>query len=554
MPRELLRSPEHDRNRSLGWFASAWMEYATIHGPGDVQGQPVVLDDELVEFTVDSYALDAQGRRLYDSAFFSRAKGRDKSGHAGRIVLFEAFGPARFERWAEGGEVFRWRDFVYEFAPGEPIGRPIVYPFIRCLATEEGQAGNTYDNVHYNLTEGPLSEGLPRGAAGLTRTFLPHGGEIVPSSASNAAKDGGKETLTVFDETHLYVLPELRKMYATVRRNLDKRKLAEPWSLETSTMYLPGEGSVAEETHKAARDMAAGVLRDARLLFDHREAPPDVDLTNRDELVAALREVYGPFAGVMDLDRIIRSIWDPRNTPEDSRRYWLNQATSAHDAWIAAHEWAAIRDPAGRLIDGDTITLGFDGSRQRSRKVTDATALIACRLSDGLLVPLGIWEQPEGPAGQGWRVPVTEVDAAVHDAFKRFHVVGFYADPAKWEGPIGTWEGRYGHRLKVKATRDHPIEWWMGGGRARATVRALERFLNAVIDREISHDASYVLTKHALAARRRVSKAGVQISKSHPDSPHKIDALVASVLAHEARADAIAAGVTALSDMGGFTF
>jgi len=108
MPRELLRSPEHDRNRSLGWFATAWMEHFTVHGPGDVQGDPVVLDDELAGFTVDSYALDASGCRLYDSVFLSRAKGRDKSGHAGRFVLFEAFAPCRFERWAEGGEVYRW--------------------------------------------------------------------------------------------------------------------------------------------------------------------------------------------------------------------------------------------------------------------------------------------------------------------------------------------------------------------------------------------------------------------------------------------------------------
>jgi hypothetical protein len=183
------------------------MEHFTVHGPGDVQGQKVHLDDELLELTADVYAVDGSGRRLYDSAFISRAKGRDKSGHAGRHVLFEAFGPCRFAGWAEGGEVFRWRDFVHSYEPGDPMGRPVTYPFIRCLATEEQQAGNTYDNVYFNLTddEAPLSEGLPHDAAGVTRTILPHGGEIVPSTASNASKDGGKETFVVFDETHLYV-------------------------------------------------------------------------------------------------------------------------------------------------------------------------------------------------------------------------------------------------------------------------------------------------------------------------------------------------------------
>ena len=72
---------------------------------------------------VDVYAHEKAGRRLYDDAFFSRAKGRAKSELAAFISLFEAFGPCRFAGFAEGGETFQWRDFRYEYAPGEPMGR-----------------------------------------------------------------------------------------------------------------------------------------------------------------------------------------------------------------------------------------------------------------------------------------------------------------------------------------------------------------------------------------------------------------------------------------------
>lgn len=546
MPRDVVRAPGHDRARSLGLLAVEWMEHFTVHGPGDVQGQPVVLDDEIAEFTVDAYALDRRGRRLYDSAFFSRAKGRDKSGHAARLVLFEAFGPCRFAGWADGGEVFRWRDFTYRYAKGEPLGRPVTCPFIRCLATEENQAGNTYDAVFANLSDGPLAEGLPSNAAGLTRILLPGGGEIVPSTAANASKDGGKESFVVFDETHLYTLPELRRMYATVRRNMAKRKAAEPWSLETSTMYAPGEDSVAEQTHKLAVSIAEGRTRAARLLFDHREAPANVDLADEAELRAALREAYGPFADVMDLDRIIAEIWDPRNAPADSRRYFLNQRTAALDAWITEPEWKACAAPETVVRDRETITLGFDGSRRRARGVTDATALIACRVSDGhLFEPLerSVWEQPDGPAGEGWEVPVAEVEAAVDAVFRRYNVVAFFADPAKWESYIASWEAKYHRRLKVKASRDHPIAWWMTGGRSGLIVRALEQFRGAVVDGELSHDGSFALTRHVLNARRRASRAGLQIAKEHPDSPRKIDAAVAAVLAYQARLAAVAAGI-----------
>src|SRR3546814_860406 len=108
VPVERIRAPQHDRNRSLGWLAAAWMEHFCVHGPGDIQGRPlsvaapdgIPLSDELTTLLVDSYALEDEGRRLYDSVFFSRPKGADKSGHAARIALFEAFGPCRFGGWA----------------------------------------------------------------------------------------------------------------------------------------------------------------------------------------------------------------------------------------------------------------------------------------------------------------------------------------------------------------------------------------------------------------------------------------------------------------------
>ncbi len=544
MTRELVRSPLHERERSLGWLAVWWIETNCVHGPGDVQGEPVVLDDEFAAFIVDCYAIDETGRRLYDSIFLSRAKGRSKSELAGFIVLFEAMGPCRFERWAEGGETYEFQGNTYTYNQGDPIGREVVAPVIRCLATEEGQAGNTYDNVHYNLTEGPMAEFLPKDAAGLTRVFLPGGGEILPSTASNSSKDGGKESMVVFDETHLYTKPELKRMYATVRRNLSKRKSAEPWSLETSTMYFPGENSVAEETHDLARKIAEGKTKRQRLLFDHREANADVDLTDEKQVLAGLREAYGPFAEIMDLERIVSEIYDPRNDPQDSRRYYFNQPTSARDAWISAPEWNSCYDEELTIQKGDAITLGFDGSRRRSRGIADATAIVGVRVSDGFVFQVQIWEQPDGPAGEDWEVPVAEVDAAVRACFRDYNVVGFYADPAKWESYIANWEADFGKRLKIRATVRHPIEWWISGGRNYLMVRALEQFESAVAGRELKHDGSRILTRHILNARRRVGRSGMQINKEHPDSPNKIDGAIASTLAWAARLDALAKNVS----------
>ena len=105
---------------------------------------------------------------------------------------------------------------------------------------------------------------------------------------------------------------------------------------------------------------------------------------------------------------------------------------------------------------------------------------------------------------KGWQVPRIEVDAAVRTAFDRYNVAGFYADPKLWENTIATWEAAYGRRLKVKMSRDHPIEWWFTPSKI---VRALEQFHSAVLDGELTHDGSSELTRHVLNARRRPSRS-----------------------------------------------
>jgi hypothetical protein len=570
MPRQIVTARGHDRARSLGWLAVAWLEALTVHGPGDVQGDPVRHGDEYTGFLVDCYALGEDGRRLYDSAFLSRPKGCDKSGLLARLALFEALGPCRVARvdpsdpdspavFAEGGEVYRdpWGlGFEYVYELGEPVGRPVRVPFIRCMATEEKQVGAVYDSVHYNLTEGPLAGAMARkDDAGLTRILLPGGGEIVPSTASSSSKDGGKETFVGFDESHLLIGRELRQMYSTVTRNLRKRKrAAETWYLETTTMYRPGEESIAEDTYKLAELIAEGQaggkskVKRERLLLDHRWGELDLaDLADERLLAGALREAYGDALAWNHLPGLIDEVLEPRADVADSVRYFLNDRTSAENSWLAHYEWSAVGpkpDDSFKVVgDRDVVTLGFDGSRRRARGVTDATALIGCRVSDGHVFELGVWEQPRGAAGKDWAAPVGEVLAAVDEAFGKFTVVGFYADPAKWESHVAGWEARYGRQLRVRSSREHPVEWWMTGGRSSFTVRALEKFQSAVIDGELSHDGSSALTRHVLAARMVHTRSGTQIAKEHPASERKIDGAVAAVLAYQARLDALAAGL-----------
>lgn len=503
---------------SLGYEVGDWIEAFCCHGPGDVQGEPIVLDDEWLKYLVAIYEIDPlTGRRLYDEGVLSRPKGRAKSELAGWVAVAEAFGPVRFDGWD---------------ANGQPVGRPVTSPLIKALATEESQAGNTFENVAFIAGQWgkDVHPDVFGGVSGIrqyqsaTALYLPHGGEIRACTAGSASKDGGKETFVVADETHLYVLRELKAMYGTVRRNLGKRKLAQPWLMQTTTAYRPGEQSIAEETLTAWRK---GELSPS-VYVDHREAKGRIDLDDEHHTLAQLRQVYGSAAEWMDLDRIYREMRDPRSCPDDATaaRYYLNRAVSGQDAWLAGDVWE--RQARTEVVaPGTAIALGFDGSLR-----DDATVLMGSRMSDGFLFPIGIWAKPNGPEGAWWEVPRSDVLEAVREAFGRYDVTRLYADPHEWRSDVD--------KLAEELGTERVLAW-----ETRRDVQmaaALDRLRTDVMAGTVFHDGDPVVAEHVGNAYVRRKGAHRLVRKEHETSPRKIDSVVAAALAYEARADAIAAG------------
>lgn len=337
---------------SIGWAAIDWIQHFLVHGPGDVQGNSIILDDEFAEFLIKSYEITSDGYRKVRRAFLSRAKGRSKSEFAAMLVCFEGLGDCRFDHWAQVGEVSYWG---YKYGPGEPVGKQLKYVEILNVATEENQAGNTYGGVRYMLhpdTCSPLL--LDRFGpidAGLTRTFLPDKrGRIEPVSASNEAKDGAKSTFIVVDESHLMTPPisgvfKLGRMHQTMVRNLLKRKEAGGWMLETSTMYAKGERSVAEGSHAYAEALRREGNDSSAFLFDHLQADEHWDLTDRGERIKALRQAYGDASEWMNLEGIADYWDDPQASENEFRRFWLNQPVRLKDPPVFdPMKWFALED------------------------------------------------------------------------------------------------------------------------------------------------------------------------------------------------------------------
>lgn len=504
---------------SLGYEVLDWIHTYECHGPGDLQGEPLDLDDEMRDHVIECYRLDPiTGRRVYDEVVLSRPKGRAKSELAGLVGVAEGFAPVRFDGWD---------------ADGQPVGRPVRSPLIKCLATEESQAGNTFENIAFIAGQwGPDAHpDIYGGVSGIrlyqsaTALYLPHGGEIRACTAGAASKDGGKETHVIPDETHLYVLRELKAMYATVARNLGKRKLAEPWMHQTTTAYRPGELSVAEATLTAWRK---GELPE-RVYVNHRQASGRINLDDKAHTIAQLREVYGAAAEWHDLDRKYADMRDPRICEDDATaaRYYLNRAESGKDAWIAK-DVVERQKRADVVASGTAIALGFDGSIN-----DDATVLIGARMTDGFLFPVGIWACPTGQENF-WEVPREDVLEAIREAFGRYDVTRAYMDPHEWRSDIAELAKEFGEKrvLSWETRRDVQM------------AAALDRLLTDLKTGEVWHSGDAQFEEHFGNAYVRRKGGHRLVRKEHDQSPRKIDSVVGAALAYEARADAIAAGWT----------
>jgi hypothetical protein len=518
---------------SLGYLAIDWIQAYECHGPGDVQGELIDYDAEERSYLIGAYRLDPHtGERLVDRSILSRPKGRAKSERAGHVAVFEALGPARFCGWAKGGEPYPVPEVRETYYPGEPMGAPVRSPLIKVLATEESQTGHTFENIAFICGEWgkehhPAIYGKVSGAKqyqSATALYLPEGGEIRACTAGAASKDGGKETFVVPDEVHLYVQRELRSMYATVARNTGKRAKAEPWMMLTTTAYRPGEQSVAETLLTAWRK---GELPNAdRWFVDHREAKGRVDLDDEQHTLSQLRHVYGEASSWMDLRRVYRTMRDPTECEDDATaaRYFLNRALSGRDAWIAKD--VVERQARAEVVQpGEAVALGFDGSLNE-----DSTVLIASRMSDGFLFPVGIWSKPSGPEGAWWEVPRADVLATIREAFERYRVSRLYADPHEWRSDVDALAEEFGERVTAWETR-----------RDVQMAAALDRLHAGLRIGEVWHSGDPLLIEHFANAYVRRKGGHRLVRKEHDQSPRKIDCVVGAALAYEARADALAA-------------
>jgi len=272
---------------SLGGQVCAWIEENLVHGPGDLRGMPVHLDQEkraLVYRMYEVYPKDHAwaGRRRFKRAALSLRKGSAKTEFAALIAAAELhpYGPVRCDGFD---------------AKGEPVGVGVVDPYIPLVAyTEEQSDELAFGALRTILIYSQVADDFDIGTERIMR--VGGDGKAISLSSSPDARDGARTTFQVCDETHRWNSPRLKSAHRTMLANIPKRYKSDAWSLEVTTAPAPGEGSVAEGTMEYAQQVAKGEIQDSRLFFFHRQASDEHDLTTPEGVRAAVIEASGPVA------------------------------------------------------------------------------------------------------------------------------------------------------------------------------------------------------------------------------------------------------------------
>lgn len=522
--------------RTLGWECLRWT-YEYLKGP---DGGPWKFTAEQARMILWWYALDEDGNFLYDDGIIQRVKGWGKDPWAAALIAFELCGNCRFSHWDKNGK---------------PVAKQPHEPWIQVAAVSKEQTKNTM-----KLFPGLFSKAAIKKYGIKIGRVLIHAldgrARVEAVTSSPQTLEGGRPSLLVLNETHHWTASNDGELMAlTGRANAAK---VGGRALAITNAPQPGMNSVAETDRRAYEDYLAGkTARDNRTMYDSLEAPPQAPLIA--EVIPLILTIVRGDSVWLNVDRTTREILDPRTPLARSRRFYYNQIVAADDALIAASEWDPCRNPRlDPLYEGDEIVMGLDGG-----KSDDATALIAIRIRDRAIFPLGIWEKPPGEAGDTWEVDMTAVDDLVGSSFRKYKVRAFFSDVNPIQSYVDRWSDEFRNQLLVKAVPGKSAVGFDMRGNQQEITRANEALVGAIRERAITFgtdsDAlqdrklklNLILREHVLNCFQRENRWGMSFGKESRESDRKVDAYAATLLAYVALNKYLESGKTPKKERSG---
>jgi phage terminase large subunit-like protein len=390
-------------------------------------------------------------------------------------------------------------------------------PEILLAAASDRNAGRLYDAAATFIRRSPVLSSLARPRDYTGEIVREDGQGIIRRLASDPTKmHGYNPSLVICDELAQWVTPSLRRAYAALTSGGGARSAPQSFTITTAGEAQDRSSSILGRLLDAARDaedrderpgLEIARLWSARTLVYNYVAP------TTDPSDTKAMKLANP-ASWITTDYLRRQAANPELTRAQVLQLHGCVWAETETTWIDPSAWAKCRSRR-RLERGETVVLGFDGSERR-----DMTVLAAATL-DGHVEVLRAWRRPDG-APADWRIPRSEVHEEIEAAFERFDVRELACDPPGWYSEIEQWAETYG-RVVVEFETRQP----------KRMAPACERFRIDVLEGRLTHTGDELLASHVAHCVAKETPWGTVVTKDHPDSPRKIDAAVASVIAYE---------------------
>jgi hypothetical protein len=587
---------------TLGYQAIKWVQENLLDDESDEENEiPFKLTPEQARFILWFYAVNEYGHFAFREVVLQRLKGWGKDPLAAVISAIEFVGPCRFAGWVADPNGIPEKGLQF----GDPLAKPHPRAWVQIAAVSLEQTQNTMKLFQGLFTKACMAEhSIDPGK----EKIYAYGGKktIQAVTSSPRALEGNRPTLVIKNETHHWVTNnDGLAMADAIERNATKAKGGAARTLSITNAYEPSEESVARAEREAYEKEAAGLSFETGVMYDSLEAPPNARLAPRFEdpdaiptderesltrryLRRILESVRGG-AWWLDIENLTNSILNKKHRPSRSRRFWFNQVVASEDAWLDPDAIRKAVDPLAReqredsdrdsrtvleagwlVAANEPIVMFFDGS-----KSDDSTALVGCRLRDGYVFTIGVWQKPQGKRGETWLAPRGAVSRRVAEAFELFNIVAFWGDPSHakddedssryWDGLFDEWMQTYRfkadgvtERLSSKfwpvkgGHRKHAIMFDMAGpDQQKLFVAAAEEFVESMenvndIDEyapTFFHDGHPALMEHLRNAIRNPGQWGISLMKENRESPKKIDLAVCAVGARMLRRIVMNAGL-----------
>jgi phage terminase large subunit-like protein len=332
-------------------------------------------------------------------------------------------------------------------------------------------------------------------------------------SAEAYSKEGLNASAVIFDEVH--ALPN-RDLWDVMQLSMASRR--QPIMLATTTCGVKadstGQDSTAYQLYQYGQMVSRGEVIDPSFYMAWWQAGEGDDHRLEETWMKA-NPGYGDLNSKADFESMVK------RTPEaEFRTKRCNQWVSSQNTWLPAGVWDSLQEDIP-IPDDVEVVLGVDGSFSG-----DTTAIVAVSVPKTHEDKPHVWlvqaweKQPDDL--DDWRVDTLEVEQTLIDfAQKHRNLREIAFDPFRWQRTMAVLQDLGLPVVEYNSTS------------ARRMIPACQKVFDSVTEATLTHSGDPLLARHLDNCVLKIDNMGARIVKESRNSPRKIDAAVAFVIAYD---------------------